>query len=53
MRFQSSATLVNYWGRDNACVFLMKNVAAFCAGLGNLPEVTLKSNGLISLVEEI
>lgn len=33
--------------------FLAKNVAAFCSGPKNLPEAELKSNGLISLVEEI
>jgi len=53
MRFQSSATLVSYRGRDSVCDILVKSVTAFYACLGNLPEVKWKSKGLISLVEEI
>lgn len=44
---------ISNWARTHSCDVLGKNVVAFCPCPINIPEIELKSFGLISLSEEI
>jgi hypothetical protein len=44
---------INNWAKEHSCDILAKNVAVSCPHPKNSSEVQLKSNGLISLAEEI
>lgn len=43
---------MNMWPRDCSCDILVEKMAAFCPCLKNLPEVKVKSFGLVLLAEE-